>query len=47
MILTSRLDKYNSLETLKIRNIIVQYKNIDFWITNNIKKKKIDKMERA
>lgn len=45
--LNSRLDKYNSLETLKIRNIIVQYKNIDFWITNNTKKKKIDKMERA
>lgn len=39
--LNSRLDKYNSLEIpLKIRNIIVQYKNIDFWITNNIKKKK-------
>lgn len=36
--LNSRLNKYDSLETLKIRNIIVQCKNIDFWITNNTKK---------
>lgn len=39
--LNSRLDKYNSLETLKIRNIIsvsIQYKNIYFWISNNTKK---------
>lgn len=37
--LNSRLNKYDSLETVKIRNIIVQCKNIDFWITNNTKKK--------
>lgn len=36
--LNSRLNKYDSLETVKIRNIIIQCKNIDFWITNNTKK---------